>query len=495
MSLCKHTIVTMALLFSVLTIYARKGDRYELQYTTEAPAQIAVKAVIIMEDSLLYMSPYGGMPEAYPKYVRNLRVKASDGRVLPVVFTDSLHWVVEGVKAGESVALHYTLQVDHEKESWPGGTDGVAYARPYGVMTSGRSLFVMNGKRKENIEVSALIPETWHLSSAWKSLPGAVNTYLVKSHTQLQEAFLFAGTHKEVLIQRDDFTLQFVLGGAKLLDQEQRITGLANDLLDYYIGMMGGIPRPATGKQLDRAMVIITGSNNTDGEVIGNHISMFMNPEGSMQEQLIGWFIFAHEFFHLWNGKTLRFEGSRSDWFKEGISNYYTLKSLYQVGFINEQALTGALNALFYQRYINDPGLGEMSPVASAEGFSKDKHWGLIYGGGLFAGIAMDMEIRKASNNQKSLDHMMRELYGSYGGTEKQIDNEVLKSLTESYGFTDFSLFYQNYLEGKQAISLAPYLKYAGVKVMEEGGNLILQQQEEKTAREQSVWEGFLGKI
>ena len=194
--------------------------------------------------------------------------------------------------------------------------------------------------------------------------------------------------------------------------------------MDYYIGLMGGIPKPRPGMELKQSLVLISQSENIDGEVIGNHLSMFMNPAGDPMDKMVGWFMFAHEFFHLWNGKTLRFASTTTDWFKEGVSNYYTIKALNQTGFVNEDIVLAMLSNLFYQRYVNDPGYGTLSPSRAASGFDKDNHWGLVYGGGLFAGIAMDMEIRHLTDNGYSLDDLMRDFYREYGGTEQLIGEE-----------------------------------------------------------------------
>ena len=136
--------------------------------------------------------------------------------------------------------------------------------------------------------------------------------------------------------------------------------------------------------------------------------------------KLISRFIFAHEFFHLWNGKSFRpYANDEAEWFKEGFTNYYTLKALHHVGFLTDESFLEVVNNLFYQRYKNDDGVGKISMTNGEE---KHDHWGLIYGGGMFVGIAQDMIIRKATNNQKSLDYLMRDLFKKYGDSKKEYD-------------------------------------------------------------------------
>jgi predicted metalloprotease with PDZ domain len=245
--------------------------------------------------------------------------------------------------------------------------------------------------------------------------------------------------------------------------------------------------------ELKQSLVLINQSENIDGEVIGNHLSMFINPAGNAMDQMIGWFMFAHEFFHLWNGKTLRFTNTETEWFKEGVSNYYTIKALNQTGFINEEIVLGMMNNLFYQRYVNDPGYGTLSPSVAASGFDKDKHWGLVYGGGLFAGIAMDMEIRHRSENTSSLDDLMRDFYRQYGGTDQLIGQEDIVTKANQLGSTDFSGLIKEHIEGPKPISLAPYLVFAGVSAEAVEDQLQFTHRKEKTDLQAAIWQGFLG--
>ncbi|GAA4317319.1 hypothetical protein GCM10023115_42740 [Pontixanthobacter gangjinensis] len=489
----KQSFLYLFFALIALPVFAQQTDAYKLSYSSAKKDVISVEATIYLQDSILYMGGYGEKAKQLPKYVKSIQAFNPEGRELPLKFKDSMKWIVQNFEPEALIHLNYELHVNHEQEEWSGGIDGIAYSRDYGIMTSGRSLFIMNGEKKKDILVEVKLPQEQIISTPWKKAGTIENSFLVPDQESLQESFLFAGTHEEIIMNRESFKLKFVLGGEALIREKDRIIKMANQLLDYYIELMGGIPVSPSGENLDQCMVIITENENIDGEVIGNHISMFMDPDGEPQSQMIGWFIFAHEFFHLWNGKSIQFEGTKSDWFKEGFSNYYTLKGLKQVGFINDEAYFAILNNLFYKRYINDPGLGEMSPVNSADEFSKDKHWGLIYGGGLFAGIASDMEIRYNSDNEKSLDDLMRYLYLEYAGKNENVDNPILIAKISEYGFKDFKEFFNSYLDGAGVIKLEPYLKHAGAKVEENEEALHIEPLPEKTELQKEIWAGMMG--
>ena len=469
------------------------SDRYFLTFDSKNTDRIHVQAQIQLEDSLLYMSSNGPVPERWPQYIQNLHVNGPDGQPLSVLKTVDGDWILSGIDTGKEVELIYDMVLEHEQISWPGGIDGVAYTRDWGIMASGRSLFVMNGQRKQDIHVKVDSPGAWNVSTSWQSDSLSENVYRAYDLLDLQDSFLFAGSQEEEIIESDGFTLKFVLGGEKVEREASRFVNVASGVMDYYINLMGGIPKAGSGKELKYSLVIISQSERVDGEVIGNHLSMFMNPDGNPMDQMVGWFMFAHEFFHLWNGKTLRFGDTTTDWFKEGISNYYTIKALKQTGFINEEIVLGMMNNLFYQRYIQDPGYGSLAPSRAASGFDKDNHWGLVYGGGLFAGIAMDMEIRQRTGNSASLDDVMRDFYREYAGSDQTIDQTDILDKVNKIGNTDFSAFMKSYIQGTDLITLAPYLKYAGVEVSTTENQLLLTHFQDKTAMQSDIWAGFLG--
>jgi hypothetical protein len=62
--------------------------------------------------------------------------------------------------------------------------------------------------------------------------------------------------------------------------------------MTYYIDMMGGTPVPSRSEMAD-IMVTINQFNRIDGEVIGGHIIMLLNPDSPPQQHIVGWFMFG----------------------------------------------------------------------------------------------------------------------------------------------------------------------------------------------------------
>ena len=464
---------------------------YTVSIASSSPKIAKINASFSLKDSLLYMD--GGaqhLPDRWATFVNNLEVTNTFGEAIKTEKLKGAQWKIH-TSSGERINLTYEVKLDHEDHEWSGGIDGIAYAKEWGVFYTGRSLFVMNGEDRARILVHFILPKDWKATTPWEFLGDNNTSFIVSSLTELTQSMFFAGSHYEFSIKRDDFELIFALGGEQIISDKNEFEALAEGVFDYYIQLMGGIPNPAPENKFKKVVVIINPANVTDGEVVGNSISILIEENGDQMSEMISRFIFAHEFFHLWNGKSFTPVNEDMEWFKEGFTNYYTLKSLHHVGFLNDQSFLAVLNNLFYQRYINDTGVGKLSMSNGAE---KHGHWGLIYGGGLFVGISQDMIIRKATGNKKSIDDLMRQLYKKYGGTNEYYTLVELQQLMSELSGIEQTNFFNEYVKGVKEIPIADYLNSIGFDAKINNQQLVISKKEPLTPLQQSFIDGFYGK-
>jgi predicted metalloprotease with PDZ domain len=479
------------------SFYSAKAERdhsetsYSISFDEDNIKLAKIKLTFTPDDGLLYMGPGANqLPKRWATFVNNLKATNSKGKPIIIEELPGAIWKISP-PLQESIILTYEVKLDHEEHDWSGGIDGVAYATDWGVFYSGRSLFIMNGEQRNNINVDFNLPPQWKVTTPWQVKKDNKTAFPVNNLSELTESLIFAGRHEEISIIRDDFELVFALGGDDIIAQKDDFEGLAAGVLDYYIELMGGIPNPPPSNKFNKAVVIINSHATTDGEVIGNSISILIEKDGDQMSKIISRFIFAHEFFHLWNGKSFSPVNEEMEWFKEGFTNYYTLKSLYHVGFLNNDSYFDILNNLFFQRYNNDDGIGKLSMTM---GSKKHDHWGLIYSGGLFVSIAQDIIIRKASNNKKSIDDVMRGLFSKYGGTDKNYTIEELrKSMSELSGI-DQSDFFNTFVSGNDRIPIAEYLSSAGLDAKIDDGQLIITKRKNINPLQQKMINGLFGK-
>ena len=451
-----------------------------------------VKVVFRPKDSVLYMNTGANqLPKRWATFINNVEVTNEYGKSIKVEELPDAKWKIY-TSLNDKISLTYDVHLDHEDYQWSGGIDGVAYTTELGVFYTGRTLLILNGQIRKNINVDFELPNDWSVTTPWNKESDANYAFKVNSISDLVDAMIFAGTHKEVSLKRADFELVFALGTEDIIAQEEEFRNLAESILDYYIELMGGIPKPQPDSPFNKAMVVISSSNVTDGEAIGNNISILIEKDGDQFSKTISRFIFAHEFFHLWNGKSFSPISDDTEWFKEGFTNYYTIKALHHVGFLNDESYLDILSDFFYQRYNSDSGVGELSMT---NGEAKHDHWGLIYGGGMFVGISQDIIIRNATNNNKSIDNLFRSLYKKYGGSYESYSMEELRSAMSELSGIDQTDFFNTYIIGTQKIPIANYLNMAGLSSKVENGNLIISKKEQQTQEQQYILKGIFGQL
>jgi len=444
-------------------------------------------------DSILYMN-YGAndLEKRWATFVHNIKAVSQNGKPVELEEIPDAKWIMHGT-LNQKIVLTYDVHLDHEDYEWSGGIDGVAYSTDMGVFYTGRSLFIMNGEHRKKINVDFQLPPNWSVTTPWSENSNIPNSYRVINNTELANAMIFAGTHKEFSIKRDDFELVFALGSAETIADEAIFNNLAEGVMDYYIELMGAIPRPAPDNPFNKMVVVMSSHPSiTDGEVIGNNISILIRNDADPFSVTISRFIFAHEFFHLWNGKSFRPDSENAEWFKEGFTNYYTLKALHHVGFLTDESYMDFLGNFFYKRYNDDNAVGKLSMTNGEE---KHDHWGLIYGGGMLAGIAQDMIIRNATNNEKSIDDLMRSLFNKYGNSSESFTIEELQRLMSGLSGMDQAEFFNSYVLGTSKIPIENYLTLAGLNASVENGSLLLSKKEHPTQKEINIMNGLFGQL
>ncbi len=201
-----------------------------------------------------------------------------------------------------------------------------------------------------------------------------------------------------------------------------------------------------------------------------------------------GWMEFiAHEFFHLYNIKTIRpvalgpFDYDRENytnmlWVSEGFTVYYENIIMNRAGFMTPDEMLESLSRSI-SAYESIPGSRVQSATLSSfdtwiNFFSRSENSQnttiSYYDKGCGLGLLLDLKIRQSTGNRKSLDDVMRTLYYDYhkklgrGFTDEEFRAECEKAagtdLGELFGWAS-SVVRPDYDR---------YLGYAGLYLKEE---------------------------
>jgi len=468
------------------------GPTYEMELTANEPGVIHVTARLPQTPTRLQMSGNGAgqLSDGWATFVTDLSLTDEAGSPIRVERDGRNAWRVGEGPTG-AVRLGYSIDLAHDTVDWPGGVDGAALQLPWGAFFSGRAVFVVPEHATGPTRVAFRTSAGWDVAAPWSPVPGQAGVYEAPSPTSLTESYTFVGDHEAFTVERNGVELAFALGGPSVVSRAAEFRSMAESVFEYYDATMGGPPRPAPGESFGRVLTIINEADITDGEVIGSHINILLEPDPDPMGQLFANFGFTHELFHLWNGKSIRSNGSE-DWFSEGFTNYYALKALHEAGMLDEPSFLGVLGGIFYPRYVGDEGYGVLSMREAVE-IDKDGHWGLIYAGGLFTAICQDVEIRTSTANRRSIDDVMRAMYERYAGSSDEFGAADVEQTIAGLSEHDPAAFFERHVIGAEPIPIAACLSRIGLDAKAVDGQLQITRPENLEADRAAMLAGMLG--
>jgi predicted metalloprotease with PDZ domain len=212
------------------------------------------------------------------------------------------------------------------------------------------------------------------------------------------------------------------------------------------------------------------------------------NIHPSERRSFNGWMKFiAHEFFHLYNIKTIRpialgpFDYDRENytnmlWVSEGLTVYYENIIMNRAGFMTPGEMLESLSRSI-TAYESIPGSRVQSATLSSfdtwiNFFSRSENSQNVtisyYDKGCGLGLLLDLKIRHSTGNRKSLDDVMRALYHDYHkGLGRGFTDEEFRAECEKVAGTDLGEIF-----GWASSTVRPdydrYLDYAGLYLKEE---------------------------
>ncbi len=161
--------------------------------------------------------------------------------------------------------------------------------------------------------------------------------------------------------------------------------------------------------------------------------------------------IITHELGHLWLGQSICAK-DQEFWFHEGVTDYLAYLLQARTGLIGE----GELPAVFARKFDEYKAVAGKISLREA-GKNKGKNYDLIYSGGLITALALDVEIRKATKNQKGLPDLLKIMYRDFAVTNKEYTSEDVKRIAEQITNRDLASFFSDYVDGGKIIPFAEY--------------------------------------
>ena len=186
--------------------------------------------------------------------------------------------------------------------------------------------------------------------------------------------------------------------------------------------------------------------------------------------------LYAHEIFHAWNVKRLRPSDLwpyRYDepqpttllWISEGITDYYADLAEVRGGIVNPKG--------FYDLTSDKMSQVEVLPPTALEDASlstwihpRDGTEYIYYPKGSLAGLLIDIMIRDASDNHRSLDDVMRTLYNAaYKNGRGFTSDEWWATVSKAANGKSFTDFYARFIDGREPFPYDQVLPLAGLRM------------------------------
>ncbi|HUR94216.1 MAG TPA: PDZ domain-containing protein [Gemmatimonadales bacterium] len=185
--------------------------------------------------------------------------------------------------------------------------------------------------------------------------------------------------------------------------------------------------------------------------------------------------ITAHEIFHAWNVKRLRpadmvpYRYDRSEptvwlWVSEGITDYYADLAILRSGIIGVDQFLNVTGGKIASVAGNPPTALEDASLSTWIHPTDGSQY-VYYQKGSLAGLMLDIMIRDASDNRRSLDDVMRDLYRTtYKAGRGFTGTEWWRSVSKAAGGRSFTEFAAKYVDGREPYPWAQVLPLAGLR-------------------------------
>ncbi len=466
-------------------ITAATEASYQVTIDQARPRYATVQAQITPQQGKIFLNDAAadtGLYHGWATFVHSIKAFDADGNPVEVVYLTDGSWRLSS-PANQEVTLHYQMLLQHDRFPNDPGDDELAYAQPWGVMWTGRALFI-SGADAGNIEVAFDIADNWRVTTPWQRHADKQHTFKVDGNRQLLDAAFMAGTHDEFELQQGNAFVRLGLGGESVRSQADFFKSIVTRYLDQYGNLFGGPP--------SANMVLLASEGRLlGGGVMGSSISMLFDSQLTQNMLPLAHYITTHEMYHLWNANFNYENLPELYWFTEGFAEYATFLTALRGGDLDQKTFLVQL-AGRYQNYHDV--FGDLS-MAEA-GAAKLDHYDLIYSGGMLAALALDINIREQSSHAFSLNTLHQYIYANYSpGSQTGLTNDELISAIQRSTHIDTRQFFERYIKGTSKLPIDQVLLSLGLMISKTDSDGLFEFAflPHRNANQLAVWQSLTG--
>jgi predicted metalloprotease with PDZ domain len=466
------TVTILCLL--LFTAAAAKADVHytvSLDHPEQHLFHVTVEIPNVKDQLILQMAAWNALYEIrdFSSHVQEVLAFAN-GQPVEIKKIDKLTWQVTG---SGTITLHYTTFWDDV------GPFSTQLNSEHAFINPALILLYVPDRRAEKTTLSLRdVPDGWNVASSDIILLESVNrarlfTLQAPSYDALADAPIEASHFEEFTIRDLTPSVHVVIHGDNWHKRE--VENALRKICSYELRLMDGAP------YTEYTFIYHVGnaSGGGGGGMEHSNSAAIFGPSDAFFNN-----VSAHEFFHLWNVKRIRPASlepldytkemyTRALWFAEGVTNTYGSYALVRTGLWNRQEFYTDLS-----RQISDLEVRPAEQWQSAEQSSLDawlEKYALYnqparsvsyYQKGQVLGVLLDILIRDRTDNQKSLDDVMRTMNADFA-KEGKFYRDSLDIRLSAEKVTGGSLedFFNKYIGGAEPLPYASVLSLSGLEL------------------------------
>ena len=325
--------------------------------------------------------------------------------------------------------------------------------------------------------------KTWRVANGLDPVPGQSNTFSAPDFDLLYDCPVMFGDFEELHFDVKGIPHTVVIERFPSAVDRNKIVSDLQTIVTTATELIGDIPY-----QHYTFLCIGTGAGGvehlTSAAMLSNGDSL------TTRQGYQRWLDFAaHEYFHTFNVKRIRpmplgpFDYDRENytdllWVSEGFTSYYSALILERAGLTTrDQYLETLSNGM--ARLENESGhMFQSAAQSSIDTWTSGGRGGgsgdenamnttiSYYGKGAALGPVLDFAIRNATNNQRSLDTVMRALYSEFYQQKKRgFTSQEFREVCERTAGRHLAEFFDDYINSTKEVNFAEYFEQAGLKL------------------------------
>jgi predicted metalloprotease with PDZ domain len=403
----------------------------------------------------------------FSSHIRQVEAFA-DSTKLPVERMDKQSWLVSG---------HGTITVRYATYWDETGPFATQLNGEHAFMNPAMMLLYVPDRRAEHVHLAFPdVPATWRAASAGpiieESMGGARNFALdAKSYDALADAPVEFSNFKEFIVPGLSVDIRAVVHGEGW--SQKKIEAELSRICNYELKLMGGAP-------FEHYLFILHIGKGAGGGGMEHANSTAIGIPSD--EYLSG--VAAHEFFHLWNVKRIRpatlepveytkEQYTRALWFAEGVTSTYGAYTLVRSGIWNKERFYDDLGQQISELESRPANSWQSAEESSLDAWLEKYS---LYNGpddsvsyytkGQLLGDLLDILIRDRTNNEKSLDDVLRGLNTDFAKQGKTYrDSLDIRLEAEKVAGGSFEDFFRKYVASAQPLPYQEVLALAGLEL------------------------------